>query len=220
MKKNIISIILNLIVVISTTIFVYLGVTGGAGEGQLGLGMVGIGYFKAYTIDSNILGAISSILVIISNILVLKYNNNKLSYYSELIQYSASICLTLTFLVVTFFLAPSEVINGRSYFIMFSKDMFFFHLLNPILVSISFLILNNKNSFKFKEAIISTIPTIIYSIIYIVMVVIINKWEDFYNFTFGGRYMFIPIVLISIFTIIYVISKVYINIHNKNVKKL
>lgn len=46
-----------------------------------------------------------------------------------------------------------------------------------------------------KDCILAMTPTIIYSIVYFIMVVILKRWNDFYGFTFGGRYAILPIVV-------------------------
>lgn len=68
MKKNIkevVLIALNAIIVISSAIIETLGVSKGAGDGQVGESMYGLGYFKAFTVDSNILCAIVSFAIML-----------------------------------------------------------------------------------------------------------------------------------------------------------
>ena len=52
------SLIFNVFLMISTTIIVTNGFLHGAGDGQLGEEMIGWGYFKAFTIDANILNGV------------------------------------------------------------------------------------------------------------------------------------------------------------------
>ena len=67
-KKYIYSILLNVIILLSTIIIVYNGVTSGAGEGQVGIYLSGIAYFIPYTVDSNVLCALASLVMIVFSI--------------------------------------------------------------------------------------------------------------------------------------------------------
>ena len=47
-----------------------------------------------------------------------------------------------------------------------------------------------------REALLGVIPVAIYSVVYLVMVVFLQHWNDWYGFTFGGRYGLVPVVII------------------------
>ena len=49
-------------------------------------------------------------------------------------------------------------------------------------------------------------PTVVYSLVYLVMVVVLKAWPDFYGFTFGGNVLFGIISLIVMYFVTLVIS--------------
>jgi len=214
-KKTILTIIINCIIAINVTIVALLGIICGAGDGQLGNYVIGLGYLKPYTMDSNILAGVIALLVVIFSIKGIKNGRRQMPRWLMNAYLMGTTCLDLTFLIATAFLAPMEVAAGRNYFIMFSKDMFFFHFLNPLLATITLVILLEEYSFSFVDRIIGMAPTIVYSIIYFVMLVVLKQWEDFYNFTFGGKYYLIPIVVAIIYGITVAVSWVLAYMHNR-----
>lgn len=182
----------------------------GAGDGQVGSDMIGLRYFMPYTIDSNILGGVAALLL-------LAMNRNVPKWLAQM-YLMATACLTLTMVITAGFLAPTTVMMGGSYFVMFSGDMFFFHFVNPVIAILTCTCLLNEHQFGKADCIIAMIPTIIYSFVYCLMVVILQRWEDFYNFTFGGKNEIVPIVIIVIYTMVYVIARVLTRAHNKSLK--
>ena len=213
-KDYINSIILNSIIVLSTIISVYKGVIYGAGEGQVGDYIHGIFYFIPYTTDSNILCALASLVMIIFCILGLKGKKKPIPRWATIFKLAGTVSLSLTFVVVLIFLEPLQVLKGRSLLVMYSYEMFFFHLLNPIIAFYSFTCIEKNNKLDKKDYIYAFLPTIIYSIVYIMMVVVLHRWVDFYSFTFGGRNYFIPLVLLFIFGIVFFSTKYQIKYHN------
>ena len=214
-KAYVYSILINLVIVLSSIFIVYDGVTSGAGEGQVGIYLRGAAYFIPYTVDSNVLCALSSLVMIIFSIKSLKNDKNIIPKWATQFKLMGAITLSLTFIVVLLFLGPIQVIQGRSYFLMFAGEMMFFHLINPILAICSIIFFEKDNKLDKKDNILAIVPTIIYSIVYVTMVVVLKRWIDFYYFTFGGRYYFVPLVLIVIFSIVYFSAKLVIKYHNK-----
>ncbi len=214
-KKYIYSILLNTIVLLSTIIIVYNGVTSGAGKGQVGIYLSGPAYFIPYTVDSNVLCALASLVMIVFSIRCLMNKKSTIPKWATTFKLAGATSLSLTFIVVTIFLGPIQVLQGRSYFNMFAGEMIFLHLLNPLIAAYSIMFIEKENKLDKKDHIIALIPTIIYAIVYTTMVVILKRWVDFYYFTFGGRYYLIPIVYIFILSIIYFTTKLFIKKHNK-----
>ena len=77
--------------------------------------------------------------------------------------------------------------------------------------------------FKFKNTILGIISTILYGIVYFIMVVLVGEanggWPDFYGFTFGGN---IPLCIITVICMIagsYGICVLIWLFQNKNNKK-
>ena len=113
-----------------------------------------------YTIDSNILALISSVLVLIN------YKKKKIPKYVNILKYTSTVLLLITFLVVIFVLAPVE--NNYQQWLL-EGEMLFHHLLCPILAFISFVFVEKKIKLDKKDIKYPVIASLIYSIILIIL---------------------------------------------------
>lgn len=202
---------------ISTFIITLLGVTKGAGDGQVGKDMINLGYFKAYTMDSNILAGITSFLYVVILCICLYKKIEKMPRFVVVLQLMSAISVGLTFVIVVIFLAPKQVMQGKSYFIEFTEDLFFYHFLNPLLVIAAFIFGEKEYHFKTKENLIGLIPTFIYSFVYAYCVLVTKVWSDFYGFTFGGKISLVAPVTIVIYLLSFLIGFILIKAKNRYV---
>lgn len=181
--------------------------------------LYGFNFIRPFTNDSNIFIGIVSLLVSMYCIKILKNEKNEIPRWLNILYLAANTCLVLTFLTVVVFLAPKEVLEGRSYFNMFAREGVFFHFLNPVLSTICIIGLLNKYKYSFIEKLLCVTPMLIYAIVYLLNVVVFHTWRDFYGFTFGGQYQYIPIVMIIFLVITFLISFTVATIHNHFIKK-
>ena len=198
-KRNI-AVLINMFIFISTLAWSIHGVIYGAGSGQLGEQMRGAGYFKAFTILSNILLGICALTAAVS-LLRGRPGAGCMKLYL-----TGAAAAGLTFAVVLLFLGPMQLTKGKSFFSMYSNDMFFFHLLNPLLAAINLALFMPRFSCTKKDVAAAVIPTALYSFVYIYFVVITKQWSDFYNFTFGGKVWLTPIVATVLYAATYGIA--------------
>lgn len=217
--KQIISITFNFVIVCSTLLISIMGVQHGAGLGQVGNDMVGWGYFKPFTIDSNILMAFAALFMMIFQ--MREYYDNKLqpSRWLKRFYLMGTVSLALTLLTVVFFLAPSFIAAGQDVSLLFSGDMLFFHLLNPVLAIISTIFLIKGKRFRLRDRFWAILPCFVYSIVYLVHVVFVGDWEDFYGFTFGRQDYLIPFTMMGMYLVTAVIAGVVTWLHNKRIAK-
>lgn len=212
MSRTIIKNIINVFIIVTTLCIFVWGVfiapiygnpTGLLGKEEL----YGLKFFRFYTNLSNLFIAITCAL----NLFI------KPKRWLVVLTLCSIVCVALTFLVVIGFLGPGEVLKGKSYFSMFENDMLFFHLINPILVFISFCFLQKEYKMNVRDCALACIPTIIYGFVYLVCV-LTNTWIDFYQFTFGGQFFMIPIVFVIILIAVFLLSLLIASLHNKGVK--
>lgn len=205
-KKDITSLFINIVIFINTVIITTLGVIRGPGKGQVGSDFVGIKYFKPYTIDSNVLMGVASLLLIVFLIIKL-VKKTELPTWVNKIYYICTTTIILTFITVVLFLTPTLWIGGgfKSAAALYLNDMFFFHVANPILATVSFFLMK-KEKLAIKDNFLAIIPMVIYSIVYSLNVAVFKTWPDFYGFTFGGKIFMIPIALITMYSAIYMIG--------------
>jgi len=218
-KRTICCLVVNIIISLSTIIVTVIGLTEGAGEGQVGFGMIGLRYFMPYTMDSNILNGLFSLFIVIFCINRLVNMENEVPKWAIRLQCMGAVCTGLTFIVVLLFLAPGQVVAGRSFLAMYSNDMFFFHFLNPLLAAFSFMFLESGHSFTRIDNRLMLIPTVCYTVVYTVQVGFIKQWPDFYGFTFGGKMYLTPISIVLLWLVTYGIGHLYIRVHNKREQK-
>lgn len=218
-KKNMIMAAINVFLVISTIIIAAIGITSGTGEGQVGEDMKNLGYLKAFTNLSNIFAAACAGVMLRYNIRNVRSGGEELPRGAVLLYYTAASAVGLTFFIVVGFLGPMFEMMGMGYFTMFRNDMFFSHFFNPVLCSACFILLQRKHVFGVKENFVVIIPTVLYSFIYAYMVVIAQRWTDFYNFTFGGHYELTPVVMIAMYGISFLIALIQRKLHNRRVEE-
>ena len=123
----------------------------------------------------------------------------------------------LTCLVVLFFLAPARAASGKNYFDMVLGPMFFLHFFNPILATITLIFFADSHELTLKSRFLSLLPPAIYAIPYVINVVFLKTWPDFYGLTFGGQPIFIPVVFIAICLIVFIIASVISYCHNHKI---
>ncbi|MBQ3441060.1 hypothetical protein IJG27_01975 [Candidatus Saccharibacteria bacterium] len=206
--------IVNAFLFLSTIIVCYITLCFGTVAGQVDTGTVyGWMYIITFTVQSNILLGIIALINLIFGIRNLRLG--KPIPRAALVWYLvASSAAMLTALTVIFFLAPMRAINGRNYFDMLLGPMFFFHFFNPFLSAAAFICLTPKIKFARSDCFWALIPPIAYAVLYILNVIILETWPDFYNFTFGGHHWTILPVFIVISTITFSIAALLVYLHN------
>ena len=118
----------------------------------------GIGTLKFYTVLSNLFGALACLLVAVFQIV-----GKDVPEWAYGVQLSAATCLTVTFLVVLFVLAPGAGEHG--YRVMFTKDdMLYHHLLCPILMLVVFILMEHPK-LPHCAAVYAMLPTLAYGVI-------------------------------------------------------
>lgn len=209
-KRKTVACLINGFLALSTAIIVFIGVTRGAGEGQVGEGMYGLGYLKAFTNLSNLLMGFSALLMLISII------KGSVSKSLARLYLSSTVAVGLTFTVVLIFLAPLQVLWGRNFFAMYSGDMFFFHFFNPLLAAIFVIFLLPSEGFSMKDILFCEIPTFLYSVVYLFCVAVFKIWTDFYFFTFGGKMWIAPLSMCAMYLLTFAVSFFLIKLNKKH----
>ena len=155
---------------------------------------MGIRTFCMFTVNSNILAAISSFAIISYAIDGIRKKEYSLPNWVVVFMMTGTTAVTLTFLVSLFILAPV-----KGFVLIFTGSRFFLHGVCPILNILAFCLFVTSHKIKVKETLYSLIPVGIYAVIYFIMVVVVTEanggWSDFYGF--ATRIPFwIPAILI------------------------
>ena len=171
----------------------------------------GIGFFRTYTVESNILMAVVSGVMLF----LLLTRKEDIPSWAYTLQLTGTSVVIVTFVTVIIFLAPMQVVNGNSPLVMIEGSMLYMHLINPILAFVAVAVLPDTHVYSLKECVISIIPTVLYSFIYGYNVVILKAWPDFYGFTFGGKYYLAPVMMAAMYVLAFTISLVIRKVHKQ-----
>ncbi len=177
--------------------------------------------FNYFTIDSNVLMALTSLMWIVYIAFGGKAKDggsfakgtNGLTgapapRWLSVLRFASVTAVTLTFLVSAFFLGPMEYIKRgiTGYLSMFKENVFFLHFLCPVICIISFVTYRKDEALRKKDCWFALLPMLIYGVLYFYQVLVSKAWKDFYGFTFGGQYAIVPVVIAMIIIITYGIA--------------
>ena len=127
---------------------------------------------RFFTILSNLFCAVSALLWVLSS-----------SYWAWLLKYVGTVAVTVTLLTVIFFLGPN-----MGYKPLFSGKELYLHLCGPLLAIVSFCFMECQFALSFSLSLLGILPVIIYGFVYLVEVVILKNWEDFYGYNKDGKW--------------------------------
>lgn len=198
---NVISFVLNLLIV-GFTVYAVSTFYTGTGDGNM---MVqGTESFRYFTVDSNILAAALSAVMLVFNFKRIKNINARIPNAVRLLKFMSTAAVTLTMITACFFL--STVYSLKT---MISGSCFFLHLITPLLAIFACTVFEADGKMSLREMLSGLIPTVVYGTVYVVMVLVLGKanggWEDFYSFNSGilenKWYLSIVIMLFGTFLI-------------------
>lgn len=214
MNKLRIAVILNFIIatlVTIATIFMMSGVFFMGEEKQLT--ETGIGLFKFFTVQSNVLMGVIAFVFMMYEILLLKNKIKLIPTWLYIAKHIFTVSVALTFLTAALFLAPGAE-NG--YFSLFKNSNLFYHFLIPVISIVTFVFFEKNDRIKFKYVFAGLVPMLLYGIFYTVNVFmhtdnekIIPKY-DWYGFVAGGVssiLILFPIMLLTTFFISFFLWK-------------
>ena len=142
---------------------------------------MGIRTFCMFTVNSNILAALSSFTIIPYAIDGLRKKEYILPNWVVVFMLTGTTAVALTFLVSLFILSPV-----KGFVLIFTGSRFFLHGVCPVLNILAFCVFVTSHKITVKQSFFALIPVAIYAIVYFVMVVLIPKdlggWDDFYGF--------------------------------------
>lgn len=209
-KNTIISLVMNIIIALATLGVVISYFLGNDGQYNIPPSF----RFFLFTTDSNILCMLTAIIMSYFEIRYLK-TGKEIPEIAVILKLIGSNAVTLTFTVVVLFLGPmTDFVT-----MVFGGTSVYMHFAGPILAFVSFCFVENIHKISKKILIPAVVPTLIYGIVYTIMVVFIGSenggWIDFYQFNTGGFWYIscIAIVLVSLG-----LAALLRLIHNKNIK--
>ena len=201
MNKTRVAFIINIgivILVMFSTIWMMFFSTPGV------LSSVRLEAFKFFTVDSNILMAVSAAITAFQQGQVIKGKRTDIPIWSESLKLLATCSVALTMIVTVCFLTPFAY-SSIGIFGLFKAYNFFMHLFNPLLSIIVFLVFEKSNDLKFFNTFLTLIPFLVYGVYYLLVSIahmtngVVEEGYDWYKFFMFGYKS--GLVLIPLFTI-------------------
>jgi len=141
-----------------------------------------IGWLKYYTQLSNIFSMLAAMAVVFFTARDLIKNTDSIPFIVRLVKFSSTCCLTETFLVTMFVLAPMGMMGGFIP-IMFEGPNLYHHFLCPIMSVLSLCLLEKGEKLTINHCIYAMIPTLIYGTFSITLN-ILKIWHGPYPFLY------------------------------------
>ena len=190
--KTIAAVIINALIVIFTVYgMIRFFTVGGSGN----MTVMNTQCFRFFTVDSNLLVALASLLLLIVQLGTLR-SGGQPAYWLLVLKHVGTTAVGVTFFTVFCFLGT--LYGYRS---MVEGVSFYMHLLTPLLAMIGFCLLETGPALRFRIVFLGLIPTVLYGIAYVSMVVFQKRWPDFYGFNIGGRWI-LSCVLMAVATLL------------------
>ncbi len=129
----------------------------------------GWNFVQFYTEDSNTLALITCLFLAVYEYQMWKGQRSVLPGWIQELKYIATVCLTLTFLVVIFILIPLQGGIGSAYFFLINGSMLYHHLICPILAFVSFLWFDPMEKRSRREIGVALLPTLVYALVLVIL---------------------------------------------------
>lgn len=163
---------------------------------------------KYFTVNSNILTALSAACIIPYAIEGIRKKRFSYPKWAALLHYSGTICTTLTMVFAIFIISQYDIV------LAFGKYNFFLHIVCPVTILVSFMMVESGYRINIDESIICLFPFILYALIYTTKVFLIGEenggWEDLYKLvTFAPISFSFPAMFMIALGVSLAIGKVY-----------
>lgn len=205
-NRAITAFILNCLIVISTALAVGVYFVSGPNA----LGDSGTDCFKYFTTDSNILVALTALIMLPFNLRLARHPEKEYPRWALIMKLVGTGSVTITLLTVIFFLAPIGAMNGglQGFLFFFEGNIFALHLSTPLLAIVCFILFEREGELKKSACLWALLPTVLYSIVYLVLVAFTKTWDDWYGFTFGGKYYLAPASMLVMYLVTFAVALV------------
>ena len=182
--RNGISLAMNALVFLMTAftiVWILVSTSGGSGgvsDAETGERNV----FRYFTVDSNILAALTCLLVIPYNIKSIVRGEDAIPRWALTLKMIGTVAVALTFAVVMLYFLP---LVGFGTGLLTGANLPL-HLLCPLLAMISFCFFERGLFVTKTRLLLGIVPSVIYGTVYLINVIFLKTWEDFYFFNVGG----------------------------------
>ena len=182
---------------------------------ETGSSEAGMGTLKMFTTLSNIAAAFSAAMCLPFQIDGLRRDRYRLPSWIVVVMYVGTVGVFLTFF------SAITIVSIYQGFVktMLSKSGLFLHTINPILITVLFVLIISDTRIKFSHSFISMIPIIIYMIVYFIMVFVAKVWKDHYHTNSVMPWPLSLLLMMSISFGVTQLIRLLHNLTNKHVSK-
>ena len=172
-----------------------------------GSSQAGIGTLKMFTTISNVLAGFSAAMCLPFQIDGLRRDRYRLPSWIVVVMYVGTVGVFLTFFSAITIISIYQGIVKT----MLSRSSLFLHTINPILITVLFVLIISDTHIKFSHSFISMIPIVIYMIVYFIMVFVAKVWKDHYH---TNSVMPWPLSLLLMMSISFGVTQLIRFLHN------
>ena len=195
---NILSLICNALILafmIKSLVSFYL--RGGRGN----MRVKGKGAFMYFTVQSNVLMALTAAMMLVFNIITAAQPAFEAPHWMMLVKHMGTVAVMLTFSVVFFIFVPSSGVAP-----MIEGDNLFLHLISPLIAALTLIVFDRGVKLSFICVLTGLIPTALYAALYYYMVMVKGPerggWEDFYRFNAKGKWLLMAVMIFAMTALI------------------
>ena len=137
----------------------------------------GVGTLRMFTTLSNIVAAFAASMCLPFQIDGLRRDRYKLPSWIVIVMYIGAVGVFLTFSIALTLISSFQGFSKT----MLERSNLFLHTINPILITILFVLVVSDSKIKFSYSFFPMIPIVIYMFIYFLMVFVLKQWRDVYK---------------------------------------
>ena len=197
-------IIMSIVAIVVTLVSVTLNILDFYNEGTK---EAGLNTLKMFTTLSNIMAAIAAFMCLPFQINGLKKDKYKLPNWIIILLYVGAVGTFVTFIFAITLISATK---GFVY-TMFGRSNIFMHTINPIIITLLFVLILSDSHIKFRTSFISLIPIVSYALLYFIMVFVTKVWKDHYN---TNTFIPWPVSLLLVLCVAFGASQLLRILHN------
>ncbi len=167
-----------------------------------------LGLMQYFTINSNILTAVSALMILPFAIEGIRKKRFSYPRWAAMLHFAGTICTTLTMIFAVCFISwnnPTFAFGGYN---------FLLHVVCPAMVLISFFLVESDFHYSIRDVLLCMIPFFLYGVVYFFNVVILGPehggWQDLYELkSYVPAYISGPLMCLLAFGVAMAIREVY-----------
>lgn len=173
----------------------------------------GIGTLRMFTTVSNIIAGFAALMCLPFQLDGLRRDRYKLPSWIVIVMYVGAAGVFLTFFVaITLITAYQGFVKT-----MLLNSNLYMHTINPLLITVLFVLVVSDAHIKFSQSFIAAVPVIVYMVVYFIMVFVAQVWRDHY---YTDKFIPWPASMVLIIAVSFGICQLLRFLHNSTNKRV